>query len=62
MTKEIQTKVYVNGYGKRPFRIEEQTESPKQFKGSYKLPKNVTRTDGEKLVKLDYWFTEKEII
>lgn len=39
MTKEIQTKVYVNGYEKRPFRIEEQTESPKQFKGSYKLPK-----------------------
>jgi hypothetical protein len=55
-------KVYVNGYGLRPFRIEEETESPKQFKGSYKLPKNITRTDGEKWFELDYWFTENEII
>lgn len=45
--EEVPLKVYVNGYGKRPFRIEEKTESPKQFKGSYKLPKNITRTDCE---------------
>lgn len=55
-------KVYVTGYGKRPFRIEKITESPKQFKGSYKLPKNITLTNGEKWVKLNYWFTENQII
>jgi hypothetical protein len=55
-------KVYVNGYGLRPFRIEEETESPKQFKGSFKLPENIKRTDGEKWIELNYWFTEKEII
>lgn len=54
-------KVYVNGFGLRPFRIEETTEKPKQFKGSYKLPRNVERTDGEKWIELDYWFTEDQI-
>lgn len=55
-------KVYVNGYGLRPFRIEETIENSTQFKGSFKLPKNIERTDGEKWIELNYWFTEKEII
>ncbi|WP_156063263.1 hypothetical protein [Flavobacterium sp. ZB4P23] len=54
-------KVYVNGYGLRPFRVEETTENPTQYKGSYQLPKNVETTGGEKWIKLDYYFTEKEI-
>lgn len=54
-------KVYVNGFGLRPFRIEEITKNPTQFKGSYKLPRNVERTDGEKWIELDYWFTEDQI-
>lgn len=55
-------KVYVNGYGLRPFRIEEIKENPTQFKGSFELPENVERTDGEKWIELNYWFTENEII
>lgn len=55
-------KVYVNGHGLRPFRIEETTENPTQFKGSFELPENVERTDGEKWVELNYWFTEDQII
>ena len=54
-------KVYVNGYGLRPFRIEETTEDPIQFKGSFKLPRNIERTDGEKWVELNYYFTEDQI-
>ncbi|CAM2985452.1 hypothetical protein SAMN02745938_1275 [Flavobacterium psychrophilum DSM 3660] len=55
-------KVYVNGYGLRPFRIEETIENPTQYKGSFELPKGVERADGEKWIKLDYYFTEKELI
>lgn len=55
-------KVYVNGYGLRPFRIEEMTKKPIQFKGSYLLPENIERTDGEKWIELNYWFTEEDII
>lgn len=55
-------KVYITGYGKRPFRIEKTNKNTKQFKGSYKLPKNTTLADGEKWVKLNYWFTEDQIL
>jgi len=54
-------KVYVNGYGLRPFRIEETPENPTQFKGSFKLPKGIERTDGEKWVELNYRFTKDQI-
>ena len=55
-------KVYVTAHGKRSFRIEKINKNTKQFKGSYKLPKNITLSGGEKWVKLNYWFTEDQII
>lgn len=54
-------KVFITGYGLRPFRIEEITDLM-QYKGSYKLPKNITLTGGKKWVELDYYFTRKQII
>lgn len=58
-------KVHVNGYGLRPFQIEEtfQLDSthPKQYKGKYELPDRVTTADGKKWIELDYWFTKEEI-
>ena len=53
-------KVFVTPYGLRPFRIEEITDQM-QYKGSYKLPKNITKSGGGKWVKLDYYFTKEQI-
>jgi len=58
-------KVYITGYGLRPFQIKEthqlNPDSPKQFKGRYKLPKNIKNMNGKKWIDLDYYFTEEEI-
>jgi hypothetical protein len=58
--------VYVNGYGLRPFKAVEinifnEDIKNLQFKGKYKLPKNVTLTNGKKWVDLDHWFTVDQI-
>lgn len=57
--------VYVTGYGLRPFRIKEEYQldnnSPKQYKGEYKLPKGITRDNGSQWMELDYWFTKEQI-
>lgn len=53
-------KVFVTPYGLRPFRIEEMTDQM-QYKGSYKLPKNITKSGGGKWLKLDYYFTKEQI-
>lgn len=62
---EIMKKVYITGYGLRPFQVKEvvqlNPDLPKQFKGRYKLPKNVSVVNGKKWIDLDYYFTEKEI-
>lgn len=53
-------KVFVTPYGLRPFRIEKITDGM-QYKGSYKLPKNITKSGGGKWVKLNYYFTKEQI-
>lgn len=53
-------KVFVTPYGLRPFRIEKITDEM-QYKGSYKLPKNITKSGGGKWVKLNYYFTKEQI-
>lgn len=56
-------KVHVTQYGSRPFRITKvnQTDLGVQFKGKYKLPKNTTRADGKKWVKLNFWFNVEDL-
>lgn len=56
-------KTYITPYGLRPFRITKinQTDLGVQFKGKYKLPKNTTRADGKKWVKLNFWFNVEDI-
>ena len=64
-------KVNVTNYGLRPFRITKVVKKQFgtinhdctiiQYKGEYKLPKNLSLTNGEKWVKLDYWFELDEI-
>ena len=53
-------KVFVTPYGLRPFRIEKITDQM-QYKGSYKLPKNITKSGGGQWVKLNYYFTKEQI-
>lgn len=57
--------VYITGHGLRPFKIEETYKLksfPEQYRGKYKLPKNVRTEKGKKWIGMDYWFTEDQII